>query len=75
MKRATKTKNGPRREYSPVTIGRGTRGKYYENYLKGSNLVLLEPDVATSFPTSRSVNEALRAVVRIARNAVGKSRR
>jgi hypothetical protein len=38
----------------------GVRGKYYEQYKKGTNLVLLEPDVALSFQDSAAVNEALR---------------
>ncbi|HBL32041.1 MAG TPA: hypothetical protein DD490_34900 [Acidobacteria bacterium] len=46
------------------------RGKYYERYQQGSNVVLLEPDVALAFPTSEAVNEALRALMMIARRAV-----
>jgi hypothetical protein len=38
----------------------GVRGKYYEAYRKGTNVVLLEPDVATVFRDSASVNQALR---------------
>jgi len=36
------------------------RGKYVERYQQGTNVVLLDPDVAEKFPTSESVNEALR---------------
>jgi len=36
------------------------RGKYYERYMRGRNLVELDPDVAKVFPDSKSVNEALR---------------
>jgi hypothetical protein len=42
----------------------GIRGKYADRYCKGSNVVLLDPDVAARFPTSESVNEALRRLVR-----------
>ena len=38
----------------------GVRGKYYERYKAGSNVVLLEPDVAKVFRDSATVNEALR---------------
>ena len=38
----------------------GIRGKYYEQYKQGTNVVLLEPDVARVFRDSKSVNEALR---------------
>ncbi len=45
----------------------GTRGKYYERYREGTNIVLLEPDVAEVFPDSDAVNRALRALIDIAR--------
>jgi hypothetical protein len=38
----------------------GVRGKYYERYKHGTNIVLLEPDVAKAFRDSAAVNEALR---------------
>ena len=38
----------------------GVRGKYYERYKQGTNLVLLEPDIAKVFRDSATVNEALR---------------
>jgi len=43
----------------------GVRGKYAARYAEGTNVVLLEPDVAELFPDSRTVNEALRALVAI----------
>jgi hypothetical protein len=45
----------------------GVRGKYYEQYRTGTNVVLLDPDVAAVFPDSASVNEALRLLVKLAR--------
>ena len=39
------------------------RGKYAARYAEGTNVVLLEPDVAELFPDSRTVNDALRALV------------
>ena len=38
----------------------GVRGKYYERYKQGSNVVLLEPDMAKLFLDSETVNETLR---------------
>jgi hypothetical protein len=38
----------------------GVRGKYYERYRQGTNVVLLDPDLAGIFRDSSSVNEALR---------------
>ncbi len=43
----------------------GVVGKYARRYQAGTNLVLLDPDVAGVFPDSKSVNEALRSLVRI----------
>ena len=54
-----------RPEYRREDLGKGVRGKYSEAYRKGSNLVLLSPDVAKAFPTSDAVNEALRALLQL----------
>ena len=40
----------------------GVRGKYVERYRAGTNLVLLDPDVAKAFPDEATVNDALRLV-------------
>jgi len=55
-----------RPEYRREDLGKGVRGKYFEAYQKGSNLVLLSPDVAKAFPTSEAVNEALRGLLSLA---------
>jgi hypothetical protein len=47
----------------------GIRGKYAERYLKGTNVVLLEPEVAAAFPDSAAVNDALRGLLAIAKRA------
>ena len=39
------------------------RGKYAKRFAAGSNVVVLEPDVAEKFPNSESVNRALRKVI------------
>ena len=43
----------------------GIRGKYTDRYAQGTNLVLLDPDVADVFPDAESVNNALRALAAI----------
>lgn len=55
-----------RPEYLRTTLGHGVRGKYHAAYQKGTNLVLLSPDVAKIFPTERAVNEALRSLILLA---------
>jgi hypothetical protein len=44
----------------------GVRGKYADRYRRGVNVVLLEPELAAAFPDSKSVNDALRALIEIA---------
>jgi len=58
-----------RPEYKREDLGQGVRGKHYQEYQKGTNLVLLSPDVAEAFPTEEDVNEALRALMKIAQRA------
>lgn len=43
----------------------GIRGKYSKRYERGSNVVVIEPDVAEFFPDHESVNEALRGLTTI----------
>jgi hypothetical protein len=43
----------------------GVQGKYVHRYREGTNLVLLEPDVAEAFPTEEAVNKALRLVIQL----------
>ena len=52
----------------------GVRGKYAERYARGSNVVVLDPDVAQVFSDSESVNEALRALAEIIRHQSEKAR-
>jgi hypothetical protein len=51
-------------EYDFSSMAGGVRGKYYQRYRAGVNLVLLDPGVAKAFPTDRAVNDALRTVMR-----------
>lgn len=43
----------------------GVRGKYSKRYHSGTNLVLLEPDVAKAFSSQQAVNQALRLVMQL----------
>ncbi|WP_206816299.1 hypothetical protein [Chroococcus sp. FPU101] len=49
-----------RPEYDFSQMGQGVCGKYVERYQAGTNVVLLDPDVAKAFPTSESVNKTIR---------------
>jgi hypothetical protein len=42
----------------------GVRGKYARRFAEGTNLILLDPDLAAEFPDSRSVSRALRAYLK-----------
>ncbi len=53
----------------------GVRGKFFNEYQKGTNVVLLDPEVAEVFPDSTSVNEALRALARIVKKQTKRSQR
>ena len=55
-----------RPEYDFSKMAGGIRGKYVERYRSGTNLILLDPDIAQAFPTDVSVNEALRLLLQIA---------
>ena len=52
-----------RPEYDFASMRGGVRAKYYEEYRKGTNVVLLQPDLAEAFPTEAAVNEALRGIL------------
>ena len=48
-------------------FSQGVRGKHYQAYRAGTNVVFLERDIAEVFPDSASVNQALRLLVRLAK--------
>ncbi len=52
-----------RPEYDFASMKGGVRGKYVKRYRAGTNLVLLEPELARAFPSDAAVNQALRAVL------------
>jgi len=51
------------------------RGKYYERYRQGTNVVVLDPDVAAVFRDGAAVNDALRTLVTVADAKVAAGRR
>ncbi len=46
-------------------FSKGIRGKYVKKYSKGTNVVIIDPDVAEFFPDENSVNDALRSLIPI----------
>jgi hypothetical protein len=48
---------------SEYDFSKGVCGKYAKRYAEGTNVVLIDPDLVKSFPTSESVNKALRSIV------------
>ena len=59
-----------RPEYQLEDLGEGVRAKHLKAYRAGTNLVLLNDDVARVFPTEESVNEALRSLIDVAHRSV-----
>src|SRR5256885_1245679 len=64
-----------RPEYDLSKLGGGVRGKYFDRATGGTTLVLLDRDVAEAFPDGRTVNEALRALAKVARTQAVAPRR
>ncbi|HTB93689.1 MAG TPA: hypothetical protein VK728_12725 [Candidatus Sulfotelmatobacter sp.] len=63
-----------RQEYDFSSLKGGVRGKYFERYQAGTNLVLLSPDVARHFPNEQSVNSALRTLIRAGKRPLRRAR-
>ena len=61
---AAREQNDLRPEYD---FSAGVRGKHFEAYSKGTNVVFLDPDVAAVFKDSAAVNTALRLLLSLAR--------
>ena len=69
MKDKEKTSLDELRPEYDFDYSKAVRGKYYQRLLKeGSNVVILEPDVAKVFRDSVSVNEALRSLLELTRS-------
>jgi hypothetical protein len=65
MKKGSK-KNGSDMQ-AEYEFADGVRGKYARRYAQGTNVVVLEPDVALAFPNAEAVNTSLRALAQIIR--------
>ncbi|MDP1652988.1 MAG: hypothetical protein Q8L56_09735 [Rhodocyclaceae bacterium] len=63
-----------RTEYRREDLGKGVRGKHFAEFEKGSNLVLLTPELSKVFPTTEAVITALSSLVSVARSATGLTR-
>jgi hypothetical protein len=59
MKKAS-DKTVAREMRAEYDFSRGIRGKYARRYAHGTNVVVLEADVAKVFPTAEAVNDSLR---------------
>jgi hypothetical protein len=70
MKKSSERRNPDdlKPEYDFGSMKGGVRGRYYARYRKGSNVVVLQPDVAEAFPSEGAVNEALRGILRTTRS-------
>jgi len=63
-----------RPEYDLRSLKATGRGKYYKRAMAGTNLILLEPDLARIFPDSNAVNRALRLLCDVAAKSFPKTR-
>ena len=77
MKKEPAAKRGDdmRKEYDLSKLEGGVRGKYYRRATAGTNLVLIDPDLANMFPDSEAVNRALRVLAEAAQTASAPKRR
>ena len=65
-KKTTELNDDLRPEYDLKSLLKdGVQGKYTQTYRAGTNLVLLDPDVAKAFPDEKAVNKALRLVMKL----------
>jgi hypothetical protein len=72
---AAKRGDDMRKEYDLSKLKGGVRGKYYARATAGTNLALIEPDLANLFPDSEAVNRALRVLAEAAQMASASKRR
>jgi hypothetical protein len=60
----TSDKSARKPMHDEYDLSQGERGKYARRYAQGTNVVVLEPDVAKVFSNSKSVNVSLRRIIR-----------
>lgn len=69
MKKGSTPKDTLRREYKASDFPAGlVRGKYASKAAASSNIVVLDPELAMAFPSSAAVNDALRALLQVAKH-------
>ena len=56
-------------EYKREQLGVGVRGKHYKQFMQGSNVVVLQPEIQKAFPTSEAVNKALASMLAFTQEA------
>jgi hypothetical protein len=77
MKKSNEKRKGRdelRPAYDLPKLRGGVRGRYAARYKVGTNLILLLPDVAAHFPDDRSVNAALRKLIRVSKRPLRRVR-
>lgn len=76
MKKASiKTAKQEIPELKREQLGAGVRGKYHAQFVQGSNVVVLQPEILKAFPTSEAVNKALANMLAFAKETQGLSAR
>ena len=63
----------PDKDRAEYNFSDGVRGKHHHAYAEGTNVVLLEPDVASVFKDSEAVNRALRMLMDLAEREVDRN--
>ena len=72
MKKAsTKMADNEIPEFKRDELGKGVRGKYLKHFVRGSNVVVLQPEIQKAFPTSEAVNKALASMLAFAQETQG----
>lgn len=64
-RRVTRPRAAPDEMRAEYDFSNAVRNPYAARYAAGSNIIVLEPDVAAQFPNSASVNEALRSLASV----------
>ena len=67
--------NGVRPEYDLSRLEGGVRGKHHKDAMAGTNLVLLDPDLARAFLDSTSVNRGVRLLQEVATKVAGRTKK
>ena len=71
MKTKARSQSGDVRPEYAFDYAKAVRGKYYRRLLKeGANVIVLEPDVANAFRSSRAVNQALRSLLEVSESTL-----